>query len=227
MPSNKKIDFSQIAFIFDHDGVLADTEEINFISWKKIFELQNKAFTRRLYRDQIHGYNSREVLSKMFGNLSEEKRSELRQRKALIFNDLISKYQEPIPGAIEFVKKADLISIKIAVGSMAKKQSLDISIKKFDIADYLDVVLTAEDVVKNKPDPEIYLKAINALGVESKNCVIFEDSPAGLEAASKSGAKVIFVNTSKLLLVDKTTFDIEIANFDNIEPNDIISRLGL
>ena len=83
---------------------------------------------------------------------------------------------------------------KIALVTTASKENTYELLQKFDLKELFDLILTNEDVVKVKPDPEGYLKAIRYFGAGPEECIVFEDSEVGIEAASKAGILCFAVN---------------------------------
>ncbi len=214
---------NKIGFIFDHDGVLADTEEINFIAWSELLNKHDNELTRDLYRSKIHGYSTLGAIDNIFGRLGINEKSEYQREKSLIYDGLVTKYLKPIDGVLDFIKNAKKLGIKISIGSAAKRNRIEYSIKKFRISNFVDSFISSDDVLKTKPDPEVYFKAIAKLELQPDKCIIFEDSSSGLIAANLSGAKAVFINSSKLDKNDvKQGFVLEAPNFLTISPEEVV-----
>jgi beta-phosphoglucomutase len=104
---------------------------------------------------------------------------------------------EILPGAQEFVESCRDAGIKTALGS-ASKNSMTI-LNKLNIAHLFDVIIDGNKVSKAKPDPEVFLKGAQELGVEPKYCVVFEDAIAGVEAAKAGGMKAVGIGNPDIL----------------------------
>ena len=225
MHLNSKNDFSKFAFIFDHDGVLADTESIHETAWNQMCQKHGVIVDRNTYDNLVRGRSTKDAVANIFPNYSGQDQIKFQDEKSIIYDDLVVKFLKPTPGVLEFINKANLLGIKIAIASAGKRKRIEYSISKFNLKSKIDTFLTVEDVTKNKPDPEIYIKTIERLGMKPDLCVIFEDSPTGLEAGYYSGAKVIFTNTSSISYKSNVYYQMEMSSFENCEPKNLISEL--
>lgn len=184
------------AVIFDMDGVIFDTESI----WKEKFFETNKVFGFDLseeYRQKNMagkpGSDVRKAMKKEFPNAKiDEYRdymSDLVEKEIKNRNDLLK------PGFLELVKCLKENKIKIALATSSKMDRCELLFGNagLKMENIFDVVITKDDIVKGKPDPEIFIKAIADLGSKPQDTIVFEDSLLGLEAAYKSGADPVMV----------------------------------
>ena len=188
------------------DGVLIDAK-----NWH--FEALNKALDKFGYEisrhDHLTTYDGRPTREKL--EMLSEQDGLPRALHALI-NGLKQKYTMQLAQercAPNFthryaLSKLKIEGYKIAVASNSIAQSIRAMLSSAELVDYLEFFLSNEDVVRGKPDPEIYNKAIEKLGFESSECLIVEDNPHGIEAAKRSGAHVLEV------------FNVEDTNYENI-----------
>src|SRR3569833_591038 len=130
---------------------------------------------------------------------TQAEKEELATRKNNWYIDMISKMTpaEVLLGAKEFVELCKLACIKTALGS-ASKNSVTI-LEKVAIDHLFDVVIDGNKVSKPKPDPEVFLKGAEELNVDPKNCVVFEDAIAGVEAAINGGMKGVGIGPPDVL----------------------------
>jgi HAD superfamily hydrolase (TIGR01509 family) len=185
--------------IFDMDGVLFPTEELKFEAYKKVFKdsygVDIKETSERLGLAET---KVMELFLTMHGKSSElPKIPELIQKKRRAYYDILAEQDfQPIVGVEEFLKglKADG-GFKIGLATVSNQESTDILMERFDFGKYFDSILSLEQVTKPKPDPEIYLLSAERLGVNPKNCVVFEDSPPGVAAAKAAGMKCVGITT--------------------------------
>ena len=110
------------------------------------------------------------------------------------------------------LSKLKSLGYGIAVASNSIRASIDMMMEKADLQKYLDFTLSNQDVIKSKPDPEIYDKAISMLGVSPQECLIVEDNQNGIKAALASGAHLLKVDT-----VDDVNYDNIRNRIDDIE----------
>lgn len=131
---------------------------------------------------------------------TEAEKEELATRKNNWYVDMINKMTpaEVLPGAKEFVESCTQADLKTALGS-ASKNSMTI-LEKVGIDHLFDVIIDGNKVSKPKPDPEVFLKGAEALGVAPANCVVFEDAIAGIEAAINGGMHSVGIGSPQVLV---------------------------
>ncbi len=178
------------ALIFDLDGVIVDTAKYHYLAWKELADSLGFEFTKQ-HNERLKGVSrvkSLEILLEI-GNLSfsEEKKHEFAVNKNKKYLEYVTKMDssEILSGVINFIEDAKANNIKIALGS-ASKNAMTI-LKQIDILKYFDAVIDGTSVSKAKPDPEVFLKGAEALGMKPSECIVFEDAQAGVEAAINGG----------------------------------------
>ena len=100
-----------------------------------------------------------------------------------------------INGLDEFLAKASKEHIPMAIGSAAILFNIDFVLDGLNIRHYFPIVVAAENVTISKPDPETYTKCADQIGIDYKNCVVFEDAPKGVEAAQNAGMPCVVLTT--------------------------------
>ncbi|GAB3270906.1 HAD family phosphatase [Larkinella harenae] len=188
------------AAIFDMDGVIADTNPHHRIAWRKYFERYGKTLTDDDFIRYISGKHNNEILSHLFADqaLSVAESKQLAAEKEALFRELYRPDIKPVNGLPEFLQRLRKAGVQTAVGTSAPVENLDFVINTLNLRAYFDVLLNEGDVTRPKPDPEIYQKAMQLLGVVPQQSVIFEDSTTGIRAASAAGAYVIGLATTDL-----------------------------
>lgn len=188
------------AIIFDMDGVIFDTERLYLNTWKKVFERYGYKMTKETYTS-VMGVGRKNVIKtflKIYGeNLPIER---MYKEKDYELGKLIEGNKVDLKiGVYETLSFLKENGYKIALATSAKSERAKKHLIHAKIIDKFDVIICGDDVVKSKPDPEIFLKAVNALGVNKNNCVIIEDSEAGVQSGYNAGIKVIHVPDLKEL----------------------------
>lgn len=188
------------AIIFDFDGVIADTFEVTFKSFQEAFKQQGFDFSRDFFleaRKKGAGlYETLRVSAKSpTTKLTEQQTREIIgiKTKAQLnrFNEM------PLyPGVRELLEKLHG-KYKIAMGTSNTSDLTKPYLEKQGILQYFDVIVSIKDVARTKPSPDIFLKAAEKLKVNRKECVVFEDSFGGVDAAKNAGMKVIAVGTKE------------------------------
>ena len=180
------------AIITDFDGTLVDTFEANYRAYQKSFSECGIELTPQRYHE-CFGLRFDAFMSSMsvFDEPTACKIKELKKEYyPQYFEHLI--IDRPLLGLIESFHQ---MGGKTAIASTARKENLMNAINHLGIARHFDLILAGIDVKRGKPDPEIYNKAMESLGVAPDETLIFEDSDAGVKAAMASGAKHIRVTT--------------------------------
>ena len=190
------------ACIFDLDGVIVDTAIYHFKSWKRLADELGINFTLH-DNERLKGVSrmrSLEIILEI-GNVTktEAEQLELASRKNEWYTEMISKMKpdEVLPGAKEFLQLVKNAGIKTALGSASKNAG--IILEKTGLTPLFDAVVDGNHVSKAKPDPEVFLKGAEAVQVDPKNCVVFEDAIAGVEAALAGGMKVVGIGSPEIL----------------------------
>lgn len=189
------------AAIFDLDGVLVTTDKFHFEAWKKLGqEIGITNFTKEdnIRQRGVSRLESLEVLlEKTKAKYSDVDKEELAERKNNYYKQYLETLSEKdlFPGVIDVLVFLREHHIKTAVGS-ASKNALTI-LKKTGLLPLLDEIVCGLDVTKSKPDPEVFLKAAEKLGVKPEKCIVFEDADAGVEAAKRGGMFAFAVGAAK------------------------------
>lgn len=212
---------STTGFIFDLDGVIVDTAKYHFLAWKKLAEELGIEFTPE-DNERLKGVSrmrSFEIILEIGQRtMSEEEKEFYCTRKNDIYLGYINKLEkeEVLPGVREFLEAARAANIPTALGSASKNAALILD--KLELKDILDVIVDGTLVSAAKPDPEVFLKGAEFLSLSPENCIVFEDSAAGIEAAHRGGMKAVGVGSR----INLGEADHLIDGFDNLTPQDIL-----
>ena len=188
------------AVIFDLDGVLVTTDDCHYLAWKKLAEEENIYFDRDI-NERLRGISRMEsleiVLEKAEKQYSDEEKKEMAERKNSYYVSLVKEIDQSalIDGAIEFISYVKENSLKTAIGSSSKNTNLILS--QTGIDSMFDAIADGNIIIKSKPDPEVFLKAAELLGIEPCDCLVCEDADAGVEAAISAGMDVLAVGYAK------------------------------
>jgi beta-phosphoglucomutase len=189
-------------FIFDLDGVLVDTAKYHYLAWKELANSLGIDFTEK-ENEQLKGVSRVRSLEKIlsWGNktLPQDEFTRLMATKNDEYLSYINKMNESellpeVKDRLTFLKDKKQ---GIALGSASKNARY--IIEKVDVKDMFDAVVDGTDVSKAKPDPEVFLIAAKLLNIEPENCIVFEDSVAGVQAANTAKMISIGIGSEEVL----------------------------
>ena len=202
------------AVLFDMDGVLADTER--FYNRRRVAYMEEKGFHFDEVPD-LSGSNEPAIWEALVpGNLTlrEELLAEYKKRYCpahpIPYAELLNEQTEPV------MRELHERGVKCAIASSSYRELIDELVEIAGIADVLDYTISGHECSAFKPDPEIYLRAMEALGVVPAECLVIEDSPMGIEAGKRSGARVLALRPHEGVNLDQSVADAIIDNLADI-----------
>ncbi|PYG88244.1 beta-phosphoglucomutase [Ruminiclostridium sufflavum DSM 19573] len=210
--------------IFDLDGVIVDTAKYHYLAWKCLADELGFEFTEH-DNERLKGISRRkslEILLDIGGmRLDEKTKITLSEKKngwyVAFIKNISSK--EILPGVIDFIKEIRSLGIKISLGSASKNARL--ILQNIGMTEYFDAIVDGNCVLKAKPDPEVFIAAAGRLGSERRECVVFEDAEAGIEAAKSAGMYAVGIGRRDIL--EKA--DIVVGGFSGSKDRKIIEEL--
>ena len=181
-----------LAAIFDMDGVLVDTYHAHFQSWLQMARAEGLHFTEAEFAPTF-GRTSREIIAHFWGDgsYSECQMRELDDRKEAAFRRIIAADFPAMPGAGELLRDLCKAGFALAVGSSGPPENVELVMDRLGTGSTFDAMVTATDVTRGKPDPQVFLIAAERLGVLPRRCIVIEDAAPGVEAARAAGMAAI------------------------------------
>ena len=202
MSSAININLNIKGLIFDLDGVIADTAHLHYKAWCQIAS-QWKFDLSVDQNEKLKGVsrkNAMQKIAKWAGkSFSEKELEDFAEQKNTLYLDYCESlsHKDALPGVVSFIDECRRTGLKLAVGSASKNAK--IILQKLQIIDLFQIVVDGNMVEKSKPHPEVFLKAAQFLKINPSDCVVFEDSQAGIQAALNAGMKNIGIGSSDLL----------------------------
>jgi beta-phosphoglucomutase family hydrolase len=182
------------AFIFDMDGTMVDNMDFHAQSWVQLFREIGHEVAFEEFRRVMAGRTTASLLRQYLGgDPSPETIEKYASRKEVLYREIYHPHLKPVPGLPELLRAAREKGIRLAIGSSARKGNIDFVLDGIDVRRFFDVVVGAEDVKHGKPDPEMFLKAADAMKAAPADCWVFEDARAGLDAARAAGMPAVLV----------------------------------
>lgn len=185
------------AFLFDLNGTIVDDMAYHKKVWYHV--LVNELGAKMSFEEvaaEMYGKNA-ELLDRVFGKgtFSSEQVSEIEMAKERKYQEMYRPYMKPLDGLMDFLDAAKSAGIPMGIGSAAIPYNIDFVLDELNIRHYFSTVVSAFDVPISKPNPAVFLKGANDLGVDPADCIVFEDAPKGVEAAANAGMKAVAITT--------------------------------
>lgn len=183
------------AIIFDMDGVLIEAKDWHYDALNRALRLFGYEISRYDHLTTYDGLPTSKKLKMLsvIGGLPEELHGFINEMKQRYTMEIVHTKCKPTFNHEYALSSLKAKGYKLAVASNSVRNTVEVMMEQSDLARYLDLMLSNEDVSKAKPDPEIYNKAIQTLGFTPSECLIVEDNPNGVQAALASGAHVLQV----------------------------------
>lgn len=181
-------------FLFDLDGVLVDTAQYHFLAWQRMAAELGIHFGEA-ENEQLKGISRAESLNRILAwggkTLTDAEKQHWMTLKNDGYLELVRGMpaDDYLPGAHEFLRASRAAGIKVALGSASKNAPL--ILERLGWIPLFDALVDGNVVTASKPDPEVFLEGARRLGLKPEECVVFEDSEAGVEAARRGGMKVV------------------------------------
>lgn len=185
------------AALFDWDGVLADSAGPHRESWERLAREEGKALPPGFFLPSF-GKKNDWVIPHLL-RWSEDPREILRigERKEELYRAIVAERGVDLYSAgPALCESLAMRSVPMAIASSTARANIELSLDQANLRRFFRTVISAEDVRRGKPDPEVFLLAAARIGFPPERCVVFEDAPAGVEAGKRAGMRVIAVTTT-------------------------------
>lgn len=211
------------AVLWDLDGTLVDSEEFHWQSWRDTMQAEGIELSYERFLASFGQRNDRILGGWLGPDADPDRVQRIGDAKEAEYRRLAEAHGlQPLPGARAWLAALRQAGWRQAVASSAPRANVEIMLRVLDLTGYLDAIVAAEDVTAGKPDPQVFLKAAEELGVAPARCVVVEDAAAGVEAARRGGMKSIGVVRNGALAADvvvQSLTDLPIDAFDRLIPS--------
>jgi beta-phosphoglucomutase len=217
---------NKLAVIFDMDGVICHTNPYHSDAFKVFFGKRGLNPTEEEFAQHMYGKSNKYIFSHFLQReVIGEEFTLLENEKEGLFREIYAKKVATIPGFLPFLSQLKEKGIKTGVATSAPRANLDLIMGKLEFEPQMESVLASENVKNHKPDPEVYLTSAKNLGVETSQCVVFEDSFSGVSAAINAGMKVVGVLSSHSK-DELPPCQLYIEDFHQLNPEKITALIG-
>lgn len=203
------------------DGVIVHSNPAHKEAIQIFCEKYNQDVSETFLQNRLYGRTNKEWIPELFGDISPKKLKALADEKEQLFRDMFSPEDNIVEGIHAFLEELKKNKISMAVATSAPRENADYILSRLSIEDYFDTVLDSSHVKTGKPDPEVYIKASQALGKQPESCIVFEDSVSGVQAGLNAGCKVVGVTTTHTP-EELSSCDLVIDDFHELELKDFL-----
>jgi len=183
------------AFLFDLNGTMIDDMQYHIKAWHRILNELGANISMEQMKEECYGKNH-ELLERIFPQrFTLEEKTRMSFEKEKQYQAEFRPHLRLIDGLDVFLHKGNEAKIKMAIGSAAIMFNIDFVLDGLKIRNYFDVLVSADDVIHSKPDPETFLKCAVQLGIDAEDCLVFEDAPKGVEAALNANMNAVVITS--------------------------------
>lgn len=197
------------AVLWDLDGTLVDSEEYHWRAWRDALAAEGVAISHEQFAETF-GWRNDAIIPRWLPGVSEADVVRIGDAKEAAYRRVVREQGlDPLPGIAACVRSLQNEGWRQAVATSAPRANVDTVLEILGLAACFQALVSAEDVRKGKPDPEVFLTAARRLGVPRDRSVVVEDAPAGVEAAHRAGMRCIGVESGRQLNADLVVRSIE------------------
>lgn len=213
------------AILFDLDGTLVDNMMVHHRAWQRKLRELGLDYSLERVKEEIHGVNI-EILKGLFEDkYTHEEYVRIAGEKEGAYREIFAPELEAktVEGAMDFIRSAYEQDVPMAIGTAGPEENAFFVIDRLGIRQMMGHVVHSGMVERGKPDPEVFQQAADGIGVDLKDCLIFEDSVTGARAANRAGCPVVVLTTTH----EREEFeDLEVAAFRGNFRGLIVERAG-
>lgn len=214
------------ALIFDFDGLILDTETPAFQSWQEVYQEHGCSLTLEAWAHTIGSseYNDFPLLEleRQLGH-AVDRSAILAQQRAR--ENFLIQHQLPMPGVQDYLRRAQELGLKLAIASSSKCAWVEDHLKRFGLRQYFNCIRASDDVLRTKPDPQLYLQALVCLELPAQQVIAFEDSPHGIRAAKSAGLFCVAVPNTLTRNLDTSSADMHLTSFNEMSLDILLQRV--
>jgi beta-phosphoglucomutase len=178
---------NSMAVIFDMDGVLVDSYDAHFQSWKSAAKRYGLDMSEKDFKATF-GRTTRDIIRHLWGDkFDDSKVGEFDHQKEADYREILKKHLPVMAGADELIIALHEAGFGLAIGSSGPKENIAVVKAGLKHGGYFTATTNGSEVKHGKPDPEVFLLCAKKLGIEPGKCAVVEDAPAGVEAARRAG----------------------------------------
>ena len=186
---------SSKAVLWDMDGTLINSEELHWLAWRETMTKEGLVITRDQFLSTF-GQRNDSIIPAWLGSAATAERIErIGETKENVYRDLVRQVGIAFePGVASWLHRLQQHGWQQAIASAAPHANIDAILESLSAKHIFQAIVSAEDVHRGKPDPEVYLLAATRVGVPANRCIVVEDAVAGIEGARRAGMRSVGVS---------------------------------
>ncbi len=216
-----------VGFVFDWDGVLVDSSRHHEESWERLAKELGRSCNHEQFMAGF-GMKNEVIISEILHwseNADEIKKISL--RKEVLYREIVKEWGiSPLAGVKEFIHQLDTLKAPRIIGSSTHLENIETCLEMMGMRKQFPLIVSAEDVSRGKPDPEVFLLCAQRLNLEAGQCIVFEDAVVGIQAAQAAKMKAVAITSTReasaLSFADKV-----ISNLGEIDPQSLPTQLSM
>jgi HAD superfamily hydrolase (TIGR01509 family) len=215
------------ALIFDFDGLMVETESPEYAAWQEVYQDHGQHLPLEVWAECVGRpsgwFDPVAYLETQVGRPLERDRLRARQRER--FYEVV--YSQPLlPGVADYLQDAAALGLRLAVASSSGRGWVTGHLERLGIDACWGCIRCREDVANGKPDPDLYLAAVEALGVAPGEAIAFEDSPNGVLAATRAGLHCVIVPNPLTAPLEFAAADLRLTSLAEMPLAEVLARVG-
>jgi beta-phosphoglucomutase len=219
----------EYGFIFDMDGVVIDSNPYHKIAWEKFLNGQGISFDDQLFDNVLSGRTGPTSIRLIFGeDLSQEKLDLYLEEVDSNYQNILRQTKDvrPIAGVHAFLDQLTQNGYRLALATSAPVLNIELGLEKLKLENTFEHIVGKVDVSHGKPHPEVYLTSLSLLGIAAENCIVFEDSKAGIQSARSAGIQVVGIASghSREELLDEGV-SMVVDDFTGLSPDKVLALI--
>jgi HAD superfamily hydrolase (TIGR01509 family) len=213
------------AFLFDFDGLILDTETASRAGWRWLYEQHGHELPDDLWITVVGTHSSWDIMGHLEELVGAPLERDVWNERRYAHELTLLEAEELRPGILDYIAYAQDQGLKRAIVSSASRRWIDLHLERFEQTVGWDAILTADrDAARAKPNPTMYLEALDVLGVGAHEAVVFEDSPNGVTAGKAAGIFVVGVPNEVTRSVGLDDADLVVDSLADLPPAELVQR---
>ena len=181
------------AFLFDLNGTMINDMPYHIRAWHRILNNLGANISHERMKQECYGKNEEVIERVLPGRFTLDEKKKMGFEKEKQYQAEFKPHLKLVPGLHDFMELSKNAGIKMAIGSAAIMFNIDFVIDNLRIRNYFGALISADNVEKSKPDPETFLECASQLGIAPADCLVFEDTPKGAEAAANAKMNTVIL----------------------------------